>query len=107
VETGSLPLPKNPTPAVGAFLRKYCVRPVAGSLQMKQAPTPLRLSKELFESAVCFFRKSILFVFFIVRLLLAKETKDREEAEKKKQELEEQMSRYSTQCEITQQGLHS
>jgi len=37
-------------------------------------------------------------------LLLAKETKDREEAEKKKKELEEQMNRYSTQYETTQQG---
>jgi len=39
-------------------------------------------------------------------MLLAKETKEREEAEKKKQELEEQMNRYSTQHETTQQGLH-
>jgi len=49
----------------------------------------------------------VLFVAFVVRLLLAKETKDREEAERKKQELEEQMNRYSTQYETTQQGLNS
>ena len=41
----------------------------------------------------------------VVRLLLAKEKKDREEAEKKKLELEEELNRYSTQYENTQQGF--
>jgi len=48
----------------------------------------------------------LVFVTFVVRLLLAKETKGREEVEKRKQELEEQLNRYSTQFETTQQGSH-
>ena len=40
----------------------------------------------------------------VARVLLAKEKKEREEAEKKKHELEEQLNRYSTQYETTQQG---
>jgi len=54
--------------------------------------------KPVFTNTSCFF------VTFVVRLLLAKETKEREEVEKKKHELEEQLNRYSTQFETTQQG---
>jgi len=46
-------------------------------------------------------------LLFVARLLLAKEMKERAEAERKQQELEEQMNRYSTQYENTQQGLPS
>jgi len=41
----------------------------------------------------------------VVRLLLAKEKKEREEAEKKRLELEEQLNRYSAQYENTRQGF--
>jgi len=37
--------------------------------------------------------------------LLAKEKKEREEAERKKKELEEELNRYSVQYENTQQGF--
>jgi len=47
----------------------------------------------------------LVFVVDVVRQLLASEKKEREEAEKKQQELEEQLNRYSAQYETTQQGL--
>jgi len=45
-------------------------------------------------------------LLFVVRLLLAKEVKEREVAERKKRELEYQLNRYSTQYETTQQGYN-
>lgn len=43
-------------------------------------------------------------VLFTNRLLLAKEKKEREEAERKKRELEEQLSQYTSQFENAKRG---
>jgi len=43
-------------------------------------------------------------VIDVVRLLLANERREREEAQKQKKELEEELNRYSTQYETAQQG---